>query len=173
MYFCVAILFVNCCIRRCSLHIFAVQKSRQVKKPCRLQGGQKLGIHPCVHTARRNPFSKKSLQANFSDAELHASDSIPKRTDKLEFEQPPHHVRSQEGSSETIQESSSKRVRICIEHMTQMLFIVQEQRDRGKSWSTSKRRNSDSEGWFKVAFRRMVGLCDGIVFATCGTCSTK
>ena len=27
--------------------------------------------------------------------------------------------------------------------------------------------------WFKVPFRRMVGLCDGMLFATCATCTTS
>ena len=55
--------------------------------------------------------------------------------------------RSQAGSSQTTQRSSSKRVRTYNGRMTRILLFVQ-RRDRGKSCSTSRRRNdSDGSKW--------------------------
>ena len=72
------------------------------------------------------------------------------------------HSRRQEGSSQTVQWNSSKHVRTCDGRMTRISSSFTIQPDSRKSCSTTKRRNSNSDGSMWLT-RSMVGPCEGML----------
>ena len=75
------------------------------------------------------------------------------------------HAKSREGSSQTIQRSSSGRVKTCNGRLLRILLMVPKPTYRGKSCSTSKRRNINSDG--SVAYRMNGGSVRWDVVVTC------